>query len=57
MERNYQSNFSIEVLAKELGTSLRHFNRRFKSATGETGVKYLQLTRVEAVKKQLINTN
>jgi transcriptional regulator GlxA family with amidase domain len=57
MEGNYQNAISMETLAKELGTSLRHFNRRFKSATGETGVKYLQLIRVEAAKKQLINTN
>jgi len=40
-----------------MGTSLRQFNRRFKSATGETGIKYLQLTRVEAAKLELLGSS
>ena len=57
MEKNYRDNINLEMLAEKAGMSLRHFNRRFKSATGETGVKYLQLTRVEAAKMDLVNTN
>ena len=36
--------------------SLRQFNRRFKSATGETAVKYLQHTRVEAAKVLMVTS-
>ena len=35
--------------------SLRNFNRRFKSATGKSAVKYLQQVRIEAAKKELEN--
>jgi transcriptional regulator GlxA family with amidase domain len=57
MEINYSLSVDMDLLAQNSGMSLRHFNRRFKSATGETAVKYLQLTRVEAAKQQLIKTN
>ncbi len=57
IEENYKDNVNLEVLAEKAGMSLRHFNRRFKSATGETGIKYLQLTRVEAAKRDLVSTN
>ena len=33
--------------------SSRNFNRRFKLATGFTVIKYLQLVRIEAAKKEL----
>ena len=54
IERRYKENIKMEVLAQQVGTSLRQFNRRFKSATGETAVKYLQHTRVEAAKILLV---
>lgn len=47
----------MDILAKRTGLSLRHFNRRFKSATGETGTQYLQLIRIEAAKEELLKTN
>ena len=56
IEDRYRENIKMEVLAKESGTSLRQFNRRFKAATGETAVKYLQHTRVEAAKILLVTT-
>jgi transcriptional regulator GlxA family with amidase domain len=37
--------------------SPRQFNRLFKSATGQSGIRYLQLLRVEAAKRELIDTN
>lgn len=55
IENNYEKNVNIELLAKKIEMSPRHFNRRFKLATGETTVKYIQLTRVEAAKQQLVN--
>lgn len=57
IEANYSQNLNLEVLAGKIGLSLRQFNRRFKSATGETGIKYLQQVRVEVAKRDLINTN
>ena len=57
IEDNYRKSVNLDVLAKTAGMSLRQFNRRFKSATGETGIKYLQLVRVEAAKMDLINTD
>lgn len=54
IEENYKDKVRLGLLAERLGTSLRQFNRRFKTATGETGIKYLQLTRVEAAKLELV---
>jgi transcriptional regulator GlxA family with amidase domain len=44
---------SIEWLAEKAATSKRNFERRFKKATGNTPVEYIQRIRVEAAKKQL----
>jgi transcriptional regulator GlxA family with amidase domain len=57
IEANYQTSVNLHELAAKTGVSLRQFNRRFKSATGETGIKYLQLVRIEAAKTALINTD
>lgn len=56
LESRYKDNINMEALATQAGMSLRQFNRRFKSATGETAVKYLQHTRVEAAKILLVTT-
>ena len=56
IEENYQESITIGVLADIAGISLRQFNRRFKSATGETAVKYHQYTRIEAAKILLVTT-
>ncbi len=53
IEINFNHRLSIETLAKKSGMSPRNFNRRFKAATGETAVKYLQQVRIEAAKKEL----
>ncbi len=39
-----------------VGISPRHFKRRFKKATGETPLGYLQRVRIEAAKKRLETT-
>jgi transcriptional regulator GlxA family with amidase domain len=57
IDENYQKNVNLQELAARTGVSLRQFSRRFKSATGETCLKYLQLVRVEAAKTALINTD
>jgi transcriptional regulator GlxA family with amidase domain len=56
IEVNFAQNVNLEELAEKMGLSLGQFNRRFKSATGETGIKYLQQIRVEVAKKELIAT-
>ena len=56
MEANYKESFQMDELAMKAGLSLRQFNRRFKSATSETAVKYLQHVRVDASKLLLATT-
>ncbi|MCG8619785.1 MAG: helix-turn-helix domain-containing protein [Desulfobacterales bacterium] len=56
MEDNFSKKISIDSLSKELGLSPRHFKRRFKKATGENPLAYLQLLRVEQAKKELETT-
>ena len=56
IEANYKASFPMDELAKKTGLSLRQFNRRFKSVTGETAVKYLQHVRVDASKLLLVTT-
>lgn len=55
IETSFTQSFSIEALAEQFGMSSRTLKRRFKAATGETPVKYLQQVRIEAAKKQLEN--
>jgi transcriptional regulator GlxA family with amidase domain len=56
LETNYAGNVAIDTLAGQVGISPRHFKRRFKNATGETPVGYLQRVRIEAAKKRLETT-
>jgi transcriptional regulator GlxA family with amidase domain len=51
-----QSKFSIDEVAEFSGISPRHFKRRFKSATGETPLAYLQRLRIENAKRLLERT-
>ena len=56
MGKNYESKFSIDEVAESIGFSPRHFKRRFKSATGETPIAYLQRLRIENAKRLLERT-
>lgn len=56
MGKNYESKFSIDDVAGYIGISPRHFKRRFKSATGETPLAYLQRLRIENAKRLLERT-
>ncbi len=53
LERNYASQFTIDDLANVVGLSPRHFKRRFKKATGENPLRYLQQLRLEVAKTML----
>ncbi len=53
IEEKYPAIESVDELAKEAGISPRHFKRRFKQATGELPLKYLQRTRIDAARELL----
>lgn len=53
MESRYSDTIKIENIAKQVGISPRHFVRRFKTATDETPLGYLQKIRIEKAKDQL----
>lgn len=56
MEDNYALKMSIQTIAEKAGISPRHFIRRFKKATGEPPLAYLQLLRIENAKRHLETT-
>lgn len=56
METRYSEAVSIDSIASEVGLSPRHFKRRFKSATGESPLGYLQQVRIEVAKNRLETT-
>lgn len=53
MEAEYSEALRVEELAAATGMSQRTFERRFKAATGDTPLRYLQRVRVEAAKRLL----
>lgn len=56
LEKNYRNQVSIDALASDLGISIRHFIRRFKKATGDSPLLYLQRIRIEDAKNKLETT-
>ena len=56
MEKHYASRISVEDLAEKIATSSRNFVRRFKKATHNTPIEYIQRLRVENAKKKLEST-
>ncbi len=57
LEENYNRHIDIKSLAENFGLSRRVFERRFKAATGNTPLLYLQRLRVEFAKHQLERTS
>ncbi len=53
IENEFQKTVDIDQLAQQNGMSRRNFERRFKNATGDTPLLYLQRVRVEEAKKIL----
>jgi transcriptional regulator GlxA family with amidase domain len=51
IEANFQEKIIVEQLADMLAMSRRSFERRFKQATRNTVVEYLQRVRIEAAKR------
>jgi len=53
IEKHYQAKFTVDELADKYGIGRRTFERRFKKATSNTVVEYMQRVKMEAAKKQL----
>lgn len=56
IDENYANKLSVERLAEQIATSSRNFVRRFKKATNNTPIEYIQRVRVESAKKNLEST-
>lgn len=52
IEVNYQDKIGVEELADRFAIGRRSFERRFKKATNNTIVEYLQRVRIEAAKRR-----
>ncbi len=57
IENNYHNEISVEGIAKKVSISRRNFIRRFKKATKNTPLEYIQRVKIEAAKKQLENSS
>jgi len=53
IEQHYQEKITVDALASTLALSRRHLERRFKKATSNTVVEYMQRVRIEAAKMSL----
>lgn len=53
IEQKFQDQISVEDIARQANMSRRNFFRRFKEATQNTPLEYLQRVKVEAAKKAL----
>ena len=57
IEQHYSTNISIDQVSAVTNTGKRNFIRRFKAATNNTPIEYLQRVRIEAAKKALEDNN
>ena len=57
LHENFHRPFSLEAPAHRAGMSLRNFVRRFKQATGDSPLAYLQKLRIAAAKRLLENNH
>jgi transcriptional regulator GlxA family with amidase domain len=53
IEENVTEKISVDDLASRFAIGRRHFERRFKKATNNTPVEYIQRVKIEAAKKWL----
>jgi transcriptional regulator GlxA family with amidase domain len=53
LHQNFSRDFQLAALARRVGMSLRNFVRRFKDATGDSPLTYIQKLRVAAAKRLL----
>lgn len=53
IENNYSIKLTVDDLAERVGIARRTFERRFKKATANTVVEYMQRVKIEVAKQQL----
>ena len=53
IEKNVADRISVEDLAAKFAIGRRNFERRFKKATNNTPIEYIQRVKIEAAKKSL----
>ena len=53
LHQNFNKDFPLEATARRVGMSVRNFVRRFKHATGDNPLTYLQKLRIAAAKRLL----
>ncbi len=56
IEKNFTEKLSVDQLASMVAVSRRNFERRFRKATDNSVVEYIQRVRIEAAKKSLEST-
>ncbi len=57
LDRYYREKVTVRVMAKRSGLNERTFLRRFRKATGEAPLEYLQRKRIEKAKQLLTTTD
>lgn len=57
LHENFHRTFPLDAPARRVGMSLRNFVRRFKRATGDSPLMYLQKVRVAAARRLLENNH
>lgn len=57
IEENFQNKITVDELASMLALSRRNLERRFKKATGNTVVEYIQKVKIEAAKMNFETTS
>jgi len=57
LDQNATSQFQVAILANQIHLSERQLKRRFKQATGESPLNYIQALRIEIAKYKLENSN
>lgn len=53
IEANFPEKFTVDALCEQIAVNRRTFERRFKKATTNTPVEYIQRVKIEAAKKEL----
>ena len=53
IETNYQAKLTVDKIASMIALSRRNFERRFKKATANTVMEYIQRVKIEAAKQSL----
>jgi transcriptional regulator GlxA family with amidase domain len=56
IEQHYEQKLNIEEIAGIVNMNVRNFLRRFKKATANTPLEYIQRVKIEAAKKRLEST-